>query len=378
MNEQEKKLILGNKLILKPNVSDAFKKNMSIRTAYGFEAMDLPAEAVEVVLCSTVNKNTCVQKLLSNPNKYYLLLDEHHFETMSALVFLFYLFGFHDLKKEIMEIITKPFMKTPQKRLAHMKTQLQAENSLLEGNATFAYSLVQKLANYEITEDDYKGKAGALDYNWFCLKLRRHNIANAYIMNFYVFHELAHIKMDFDTRLSSYYHSLVHMQVNQLAGFVRAINPNVVDTSLLPLEDIACDTYALDLLFKFINANTGDYNFEFMVEAYLVAVSNNTLLNSIKEHTIGKIDFRKICWWRVFIALEILCLLHDHKIDFCDGIREAREVAKNKYDNYLEYMESNFSNSIIIPETEKEKYSQLSEQWEEEVEATLAIIREIY
>lgn len=137
------------------------------------------------------------------------------------------------------------------------------------------------MANYEITEDDYKGKAGALDYNWFCLKLRRHDIANAYIMNFYVFHELAHIKMDFDTRLSSYYHSLVHMQVNQLAGFVRAINPNVVDTSLLPLEDIACDTYALDLLFKFINANTGDYNFEFMVEAYLVAVSNNTLLNSI-------------------------------------------------------------------------------------------------
>lgn len=375
MNEQEKKQIFGNKLILKPNVDNAFAINMYNRVSSGLKAMELTSETVDVILCSTVNKNTCVQKLESSPNKYFLLLDEHHYETISALTFLFYVFGFHDLKREFMWIVIETVMKTPQKRLTHIKMLLQAENSLLEGNATFAYSLVQKLADYEITEDDYKGESGAVDYNWYCLKLR-FKTASAYIMNFYVFHELAHIKMDLDVEVSSLYTDLAKIQVNNLAFFVNTIDPDVVNVSLLPIEDIACDAYALDLLFKFVKDNTEDYDFEFMVESYLVAVSNNTLLNSIKEHTIGVIDFKKICWWRVFIALEILCLLHPDDKGFCDGIRGTREVAKNKYNNYIEYMESNFTETIIIPE--KEKYNQLSKQWEQEVEATLAIIREIH
>lgn len=371
MDEQ----IINDRLILNTEISDSFRISIQERLDSGMKMMGLPSDIFETVYCSSLNKHTCVQQISSMPNKYFLVVDEHLHEVITALLLLFYLFGNHDYKPHLAYIVREVLV-TPTKRLNHIATLLQAENSLLEGNATSALFLANKLSDYSLSSKVYEGEAGEFEFNYFLLKDRRREYATSYVENYYVYHELAHIKMSQSPKLRNMFFKLVEIEIAQLDSFVKAVDPDVVNVSLLPKEDIACDAYALSLLFNFIFENVGDYDFEFMVEAYIFAVLSVTVLDTIQERTISMVDWRKASWWRIFIALEIVYLCEPSNEKLREGIIETRQVARNKYDNYVQLLDEITSHIKETPIAEK--YFQFSEKWNDEAEKALSIIRAIH
>lgn len=196
-----------------------------------------------------------------------------------------------------------------------------------------------------------------------------------YVANFYIFHELAHVKLLLDLDLRKFFLALVENQVINLCKFEDALVSSVVDAALLPKEDIACDAYALSLLFNFIYEKTTDYDIEFMVDSYIFSVLSLTELDTILERTISIADWHKTSWWRIFIALEVVCLCRPTNDELRKGIIETRNVARIKYDNYVELLERISHNIKNTPK--KEKCVMFSEKWSDEVNQTLAIIRKI-
>lgn len=374
MNKELNSLIIGDRFILKSEITHSFHMSIQERLNCAIKMMNLPSEIIEPIYCSSLNKHTCIQQTSSTSNNFFFVADEHLHEILSALLLIFYMVGYHDCKYTTFFMATK-ILNLPIKRLNYITILLHAEKDLLEGNATSALFFVNKLEKSITEVEVYEGDFGKLEFNYFLLKHEREQHAIIYVENFYVFHELAHVKMAIDSNLRDAFFKLVEMQIEQLKALVNAIDTSVVDMSLLPIEDIACDAYALSLLFSYVHENTGEYDFDFMVESYVFSVLSLTELDTILERRISMIDWHKTSWWRIFIALEIVYLCNPADRELRNGIIEVREAAKNKYNNYatlLDEISYKIKDSPIV-----EKHIPFSEEWNNEVAEALSIIRSI-
>lgn len=374
MNNVPENLLIADRPILNSEVHDYFRISVQERIDCGIEMMNLPAEKIEVVYCSSLNKHTCIQQVSSIPNKYFLVVDEHLHEVLSCLLLLFYMFGYHDYKYFVLAV-AKEVLILPQKRLNQIAILLQAEKNLLDGNATAALSLTNEFKECSFSDKEIKEELGEFEFDYFLNKYLKEEHAMPYVANFYIFHELAHVKLLLDLDLRKFFLALVENQVINLCKFEDALGSSVVDAALLPKEDIACDAYALSLLFNFIYEKTTDYDIEFMVDSYIFSVLSLTELDTILERTISIADWHKTSWWRIFIALEVVCLCRPTNDELRKGIIETRNVARIKYDNYVELLERISHNIKNTPK--KEKCVMFSEKWSDDVNQTLAIIRKI-
>mgnify|MGYP000822556757 CR=1 FL=1 len=371
--------IIGDRLILNSEVHDYFRTSVQERLDCGIDMMNIPGEKIETIYCSSLNKHTCIQHDLSIPDKSFLVVDEHLHEVLSSLLLLFYMFGYHDYKYYIVSAAVGEALILPQKRLNLIAVLLQAEKYLLDGNATAALLLANKFKDYSSdkeNKDELSGLESELERDYFLIKYLKVQHAMPYVANFYIFHELAHVKLSLDLDLRRSFFKLVENQITNLCIFEDKVGCNVVDVALLPKEDIACDAYALFLLFNFIYEKTANYDFEFMVDSYIFSVLSLTELDTILERTISITDWQETSWWRIFIALEIVYLCEPANDKLRKGIIETRAVARNKYDNYVELLECishNIESALV-----KEKYFMFSTKWKDEVNQALSIIREMY
>ena len=104
------------------------------------------------------------------------------------------MYGQNDFKQPIFSMIMDQIIKTPKKRLYNIAAILLSEKYMLAANSTRALQYLAQLEENVITSEDYSGDTGEFDLNWFLLKSHRGEIAHSFVMNFYVYHELAHIK----------------------------------------------------------------------------------------------------------------------------------------------------------------------------------------
>ena len=253
---------------------------------------------------------------------------------------------------------------------------LLSEKCMLAANSTRALQYLAQLEENVITSEDYSGDTGEFDLNWFLLKSHRAEIAHSFVMNFYVYHELAHIKARQDPHAFSVYSSAVSVVSDSL----ELESPDFAKIFKVPDEELACDVYALDLLFDYVMNAGGDYYYyEFMVESYIIAITNLTIMDSISVLTSIEEQYNN-SWLRIIVALDALGFYKDmicNIPNFGKTIHRCRKYCYMKYRNYLEEMmcalqmlEAKFGDVL-------EKYPPFSKEWEEEKRTAISILASV-
>lgn len=366
--------LLGDRIMIAP-VSDAFVENIKLRLKAGIPSFDLETANIESIYCSSINKHTCEKKVSICPEKQYIIFDEHHIQLLYSMNLLFYMYGQNDIKFPILSMIMDETLITPKKRLNTVAAILLAEKSLLEAIPTRALLYLTTLDENKITEEDFRGEAGRFDLNWFLLKERRTMVSHAYVMNFYVYHELAHIK----ARQGPLPFLLYSTSVSFVYSSVKENVPSFSGASLVPIEEIACDVYALDLLFDYVMAGTGDYDYEFMVESYIIAITNLTIMDSISA--ISSLGDRYInSWLRIIVAIKTLSFLREilhNDSDFGDALHRCMKYCYMKYKNYLEIIQGALLNLEEKYGNVSEKHPPFSKEWEEEKNTAIHVLASI-
>lgn len=371
-----RELLLADRIILHDSVHTTFIQNMSTRLDYGITKMGLDTISITPVYCSTIDKHTCVERLNSKPDEYFLIFDEHHLELLSSMNFLFYMFGQNDLKYPLLLMVMEKAMNTPIKRLTMTTAILLSEKSLLDGNATRAISFMEVYKQNKIVSMDFQGIEGEGDLNCFLLKERKVKIAQGLIMNYYVFHELAHIKNHCDKEALAMYKSLIEQTTGLLARdstYSRYIES-------LPKDDVACDAYSLDLLFNFMYEQSNDYHFEFMVDSFISAVANLTIMDSVIDHGDHVNDWYTICWLRIITALNVVGLLkatRDGDTAFIGHIQDRITYGHITFKNYRETVEKVIYELKDRFDDVSERYPTQSCEWKKEVASVLETITSI-
>ena len=285
------------------------------------------------------------------------------------------MYGQNDFKQPIFSMIMDQIIKTPKKRLYNIAAILLSEKYMLAANSTRALQYLAQLEENVITSEDYSGDTGEFDLNWFLLKSHRGEIAHSFVMNFYVYHELAHIKARQDLHAFSVYSSAVSVVSDSL----ELESPDFAKIFKVPDEELACDVYALDLLFDYVMNAGGDYYYEFMVESYIIAITNLTIMDSISVLTSIEEQYNN-SWLRIIVALDALGFYKDmicNIPNFGKTIHRCIKYCYMKYRNYLEEMmcalqmlEAKFGDVL-------EKYPPFSKEWEEEKRTAISILASI-
>ena len=346
-----------------------------MRLKSGVSGFKLENANIEPVFCSSINKHTCACRVSNSPEVQYLVFDEHHIQLLGAMNLLFYMYGQNDFKQPIFSMIMDQIIKTPKKRLYNIAAILLSEKCMLAANSTRALQYLAQLEENVITSEDYSGDTGEFDLNWFLLKSHRAEIAHSFVMNFYVYHELAHIKARQDPHAFSVYSSAVSVVSDSL----ELESPDFAKIFKVPDEELACDVYALDLLFDYVMNAGGDYYYEFMVESYIIAITNLTIMDSISVLTSIEEQYNN-SWLRIIVALDALGFYKDmicNIPNFGKTIHRCRKYCYMKYRNYLEEMmcalqmlEAKFGDVL-------EKYPPFSKEWEEEKRTAISILASI-
>ena len=374
MDKSIQSILLGDRVLI-GGVSDTFKKSIQIRLESGIPSFKLENAIIEPVFCSSINKHTCALRTADHFEIQYLIFDEHHIQLLGAMNLLFYMYGQNDFKQPIYSTIMEKIIKTPKKRLHNVAAILLSEKCILEANPTRGLQYLACLDENSITSEDYSGDAGKFDFNWFLLKSRRAEIAHSFAMNYYVYHELAHIKARQDPHAFSGYFDAISIVSNPL----KTKHPAFSEVFKVPVEELACDVYALDLLFDYVMNAGGDYQYEFMVESYIIAITNLTIMDSISVLTNIENQYNK-SWLRIIVVLNALSYYKDNECNipnFGDAIHRCLDSCYMKYRNYLDAM----MNAIQVLQAQfgdiPEKYPPFSKEWEAENSAAISILANI-
>ena len=118
---------------------------------------------------------------------------------------------------------------------------------------------------------------------------------------------------------------------------------------------------------------------EFMVESYIIAITNLTIMDSISVLTSIEEQYNN-SWLRIIVALDALGFYKDmicNIPNFGKTIHRCRKYCYMKYRNYLEEMmcalqmlEAKFGDVL-------EKYPPFSKEWEEEKRTAISILASI-
>ncbi len=374
-------MILTDRIILKQDCDETFYKNMTERLSSGTGVMNLEDAEIVLVYCSTINKHTCIEKLHKNPNTYYLILDEHHEQMMGALNYLFYAFGTNDFKKPFWHMMMQN-MSYHQKRLKNAVNLLLAEQYLLEGQVNKASYCMDEIEKRPLdTEKDFSGEMGRFEQGLFMLKSRRLDHMRSYILNFYVFHELAHIvyqekREQMDTVISIY-NQLPEDLKNQVKQLIETWKEEQID---YPYEDIICDSYALSLLFEMVYEHFKEFDYEYMVDSYICAIVNLTILDSIFRHRPGSETWYVVCWMRIVLALNTLGIYLMEKYNDAEilkAIQGRMNYCRMLFKNAKEVIVDEIYKTRATNNELKEEYKPDQKEWEETFEKVLDHIRAI-
>ena len=379
-NETEKEIILANRHILNQECRESFYINMSERLTSGIKVMGLEDIQIALVYCSSLNKHTCIETIQEIPDTYFFVLDGHLQEMLSSLGYLFYAFGTNDFKNASWTNLLE-MLPAHQKRLKSTACLFLAEKSLIDCNLNKAEYYMDEFDKCRLNNDDYKGEFGKYELNLFMLKFEREKMAEAFSMNFYVFHELAHIvyakkRNQMDECISAY-HSYSDTFEEMYHSAIKAFPDEKVD---YPYEDIICDAYALVLLFEMVYENYKEFNYEYMVNSYICPITNLTILDSIITRDHVSETWYVLCWVRIMAALNIAGTVlsirkENPKIlfDIQNRMEHCHMVYKNFKEIILNEIKQIESTGIQIVE----QYATGSKEWLELYNKIIARIKEI-
>ena len=192
------------------------------------------------------------------------------------------------------------------------------------------------------------------------------------ILNFYVFHELAHIKLDEDSNMLAEY-------IGFAKKAYRETNADYTDGGYsVPLEDVACDAYSLDLIFDYIFGQTNNYHYSEVVSAYVSTLANMTVLDYCQnKEKSWKYEY-DLCWIRIILALATVSIKKSSQtFDFWFRVQEKVKIAKQEYTSYMVVVENMMSEIDYKYEDVGESCIPFSFEWMREFDNDLRMIQSI-
>lgn len=367
--------LLADRIILRKEISSAFKESIEIRYMVALKLMNLSHGNIQLCFCSTINKHTCLKTKKDSVQKLHVVIDQHQVEVLGALNFLYYIYGQHNITKAFFDIVvnTSDYFRL---RLNSIICLIKAERYLLVGKAVAAKTYMESSLGYksafcdiihkEINDDDSSTS------DLIFLKGVRADRGNIYILNFFVFHEMAHIKYftDPDTfyRIKILTNNLIASlkdRYNSEKGLEQKILNNIL------LEECACDIYALKTLFQFIKENQGNFDIFNVIEAYIISLVHSELMGSIRDNS----NNFYVCYietsFRIIIVLDTLELLEADETEFQD-IQQCMKDIFNKVNNAFRDFTRSWEDTEI--HDIKENLVPWSIKWKSEMEQVIDVI----
>lgn len=371
MNNSIQEILLGDRIQV-GTVSNRYAEGIQERLRCGYSDFELDGEKIKPVFCSSINKHTCLSTISSRSEDDYLIFDEHHYRLLRTMNHLYYLYGFDDgfggYKKVIYHLLYETAIKLPERLLYHTAAILLSEKSLLEANATRSLRYLAQSDKYSISLEDFYGDKGESELSFLLNKIRRALIAESYSLSFYVYHELAHIKAKKDMETFTWYYKTVSDVLSSMKQF-KQDKDELMD---VPIEEVACDVYALDLLLALMESGTDEYGWYWMIESYICTVTNMTIMDSVLLETDPTEEHKKSCT-RVVLAITTIALKSQDP-SFSQEIIECMKDGLNEYETYNDEMQKAIQSLKAENGDVLERYPSFSKEWTEEKNDALSIL----
>lgn len=359
------------RIILRREINETFKKAIMLRVDLALEQMELENEDLQILFCNSFNKHTCI---VEKNNKKYVVFDEHHFEILRALNLLYFSYGKIDLLKPFYDLLFERYGYF-KNLMNYIVTRIIAEKFLLRGDIQKALDYAEDLQKYITKVDDDI-------YNHFLIYSGKNYIAQTLCFNFYVYHELAHCKYTLRKKrtspkieILSDYIDIINSQLNPL---FQIINKGIYNLKLNK-EECVCDTYALWLLFEYLDKNSKENFDSYMLEAYIISITNIVLMDSIRENDTTKLDEWYVnAYYRIIIVITTLKYIWAKNREQILKYGEIMLWVREQYENYRDTFNCVWSKVILAHINNQNNNVQFgSEEWKNNLDKTLNILSKL-
>ena len=369
--ENENDWALNDRILLKREVSKNFKMNIQMRYDMAIQMMKLDKQKLSILYCNSINKHTC---MIEKDKKNYIIFDEHHIEVLSALNFLYYTYGKSDFKRPFYELIYNQYNYF-ENRIKSIVSLLMSEKLLLIGDAEGALNYAKAVKEYSFSID--KNSDNGL-FNLFLLYMGKQDIAQSLSMNFYVFHELAHVKYILEKEELMLVCKIIDVMSERLFPLYKAISEGKYNI-IINKQECVCDIYAMLLLFKFMYAhaekNINNNTIEFyMIECYMISITNIVIMGSAYENIELDLDE-----WYINAYIRIILVVNSLGVFLAEDKINLKQFQSNmnfvceQYKNYKDVFD-NIWNEIYYKYKTSRKLKYMSEDWYKAMEDTLDIL----
>lgn len=358
---RDMKSVLSDRILLRKKINEYFVTNIKLRYVTAVEMMEIDESNLETIYCSSINKHTCV---VSKDNNNYLIFDEHHMEVLNALNVLYYLYGQPKFKKLFCDLILSRNNYFA-KRLKATVLTIITEQQLLNGNMKNALKYAKELEKISLIVEEGKDVAFSL----LMLKMRKVDDAQAFSLNFYVFHEMAHVKHKQNPSCFE--------KIEDVCSDVYALLiPLLKDVSVeeykvyLNLQECACDIYALMKLIYYMDENTekaekNDLTY-YMIESYMISITNIVVMDSVYQREdicLSEVYFG--AYLRIILVINTLGIMleNDEYDNVLYQFQNIMRIVREQHENYKIDVDTMWVEMVSMYGKESDGVEFMSEEW---------------
>lgn len=371
---KKKSGVLRDRILLKEEVGEHFIENVEMRYKVAVRLMNIDVSNLSRIYCSSINKHTCSA---SDGEINYIIFDEHQMEVLSALNILYYLYGQIDLKMGIFDFILsrEDYFK---ERLKNTIIIILAEKQILQGNMENALYYAEKI--HEDAPSLDRNKKGF--WELFTLKQWKSYIAYAFCLDFYVFHEMAHIKYsqqicEFDN-MRNLYDSLL----SNLSPLFELLLQEEKYEVTLNVQECLCDTYALLKLLEYMETELENEelgaNRGYLIEGYIISVVNIVIMNSIYQNE--NLDKKYInAYLRIILVINMVGVLYEasDKKNILEDFQDEMQWVGKRFSNYKRHFDSTWNSIVLENDNDIQRVEFMSKEWYRNYEEVIKILSKI-
>lgn len=362
------KSVISDRILLNEDASENFIKSIKMRYETAVKLMGIDTKNLHDIYCNSINKHTCV---VSKGTTDYLIFDEHHANILSALNLIYHTYGQIDLKFPYYKIIldrSKHFTN----RIKSTLLILLSEKEILNNRMDYALYYAKEIQKYPLTYDEKDSPI----LNIYLNKLPKLDTSQVFSMNFYVFHELAHIKYKQDIRTFIKLDVIFNEFISTMMPSLKEIRKHY--KTVINNTECICDIYALQMLIEYVSLNEyEDFTFD-IVESYIISTINIVLMDSVYESKTYTYDEIYISMYlRIILVINTLLLATNQTKDKIEAVQNKMLFVRERYENYKTVFDSIKNDLKIQKSTSIKTCDFMSNEWNECFDETLNILSKL-
>lgn len=321
--------LLVDRLLLNDPVSEEFKTSVLLRIKFAKSSLDLDDSDFEYIFCNSFNNHTC---MIKNGKKLYVIFDEHHFKNFE-LIYMNYI-SFTRIKLSKSALDSLEIERFWMNKLWVTLFILKAEHNLINGNISCTLKYIEM-----IKKNISEFKSDRINEFLYTILIKKGKITEIMCLDFYVFHELVHIKYEINSVFFSKYKIQIESFIKDYQLYEKEKTKKLELNQYPDVEECICDVYSLLLMIEYYKLSTRDENYnavmQRMFESYIIAVLTLDIIGPLRENVdlISSMVFNKSLH-RINICLSLIIdYLEYHYSDIVeiDMLLNVEHLVLNSY-----------------------------------------------